>query len=83
MTVNGILAVSDGFTTCAAGRRVSLQEWKAGEWWTIRTANTDGSGHWTHTWMADPGASYRLLAPERSTSDYECDPTSSLTFIAS
>jgi M6 family metalloprotease-like protein len=83
VTLNGVLAAPDALAACAASRKVSLQEWKAGEWWTIRTANTDTSGLWTHTWQPDPGATYRLLAPQRVTVADDCERTSSATFIAS
>ncbi len=83
VTLTGVVTAADGFAACAAGRQVSLQEWKAGEWWTIQTANTDGSGLWTHTWQPDPGAAYRLLAPQRTTTTDDCARVSSMTFIAS
>ena len=72
VTVTALLAASGAFVPCTAGRPMSLQEFRAGAWWTIRTANTDSLGGWTHTWLATPGATYRLRAPQRVTSASDC-----------
>ena len=71
-TLTAVLATPDGFTACTVEQPVSLQESKAGEWWTLRTANTDAVSTWTYTWTPAAGATYRLLAPERYTSTYDC-----------
>jgi hypothetical protein len=70
VTVSAVIAASSA--TCAAGRALSLQELRFGEWWTIRTANTDGTGGWTHTLTPTPGASHRLRAPQRVAAALEC-----------
>ena len=79
ITVTAVLAAAGGFAACIGSRPVSLQEFKAGAWWTIRTANTDGVGGWTYTWMPTPGATYRLRAPQHVTSAYDCELATSST----
>jgi M6 family metalloprotease-like protein len=72
VTLSAVLAATDGFTACAAGRPLTLQEFRLGEWWTVRTANTDVAGGWTHAWTPTPGATYRLRAPQRVSGADEC-----------
>lgn len=72
VTVTATLTTSGGLSGCSVGQPVSLQELKSGEWWTIRTANTNSLGAWTYTWTPAEGATYRLTAPERYVSGHGC-----------
>lgn len=79
MTLTAVLGASDGFTTRAVGRPIALQQLKAGEWWTIQLAQTDGLSTWSYTWTPEPGATYRLVASQVPTSAFDCGRTLSET----
>jgi M6 family metalloprotease-like protein len=82
VTVTAAVDVADGFAGCVVGRPVSLQEWKAGEWWTLRYANVPATGPWTWTFAPEPGAAYRLLAPEKVVSATDvCSRAVGPTFV--
>jgi len=75
-TVTGTLTVSKKFASCRAGRKVSLQQLRAGAWVTIRTAVTKATGSWAYTWTPEPGT-YRLKAIDTWTSTWYCLPATS------
>jgi M6 family metalloprotease-like protein len=72
VTVTAVLAAVGGFAACTGAQPISLQEYRLGAWWTTRAATTDAAGGWTHMWMPSPGAMYRLHAPQRVASAYDC-----------
>jgi M6 family metalloprotease-like protein len=74
VTVSAVLAAAGGLSACTVNRPVTLQQWQFGEWWTLRTLPTDAAGAWTYTFTPTPGATYRLIAPDRYSFTYDCLP---------
>jgi M6 family metalloprotease-like protein len=80
VTVAAALSSTPPLAACTAARALTLEQLNGGEWWELRTANTDAASNWTYTFSPVPGATYRLLAPERYSTTYDCPETSNMPF---